>query len=87
MSLQSSSVPLKWKEAHVTPIFKCGDRQDKANYRLISLLSNIGKILERIVFNHLYKFCETRGLLTWQNSGYKRLDSTINQMIYISHEI
>ena len=87
MSLETSSVPVKWKEAHVTPIFKSGDRQDKANYRPISLLSNIGKILERIVFKQLYTFCETHGLLTWRNSGYKRLDSTVNQMIYISHKI
>ena len=87
LSLQTSSVPVKWKEAHVTPVFKSGDRQDKVNYRPISLLSNIGKLLERIVFKQLYKFCESRGLLTWRNSGYKRLDSTVNQMIYISHKI
>ncbi len=87
MSLKSAIFPAKWKEAHVTPVFKSGDRQDKKNYRPISLLSNIGKLLERIIFMKLYEFCITNGLLTWRNSGYKRLDSTINQMIYISHKI
>ena len=86
-SLNLATFPDKWKEAHVTPIFKTGDRQDKANYRPISLLSNLGKLLERIIFKKLYEYCQQNGLLTWRNSGYKKLDSTINQMIYISHKI
>ena len=64
-SLNLGVFPDEWKKAHVTPIFKKGDRQDKANYRPISLLSNIGKLLERIVFKKLYEYCEANGLLTW----------------------
>ena len=86
-SLETAVVPNSWKEAHIVPVFKTGDKQDKANYRPISLLSNIGKLLERIIFKKLYEYCEANGLLTWRNSGYKKLDSTVNQMIYISHNI
>lgn len=87
LSLKTKVFPAKWKEADVTPVFNTGDRQDKRNYRPISLLSNIGKILERIFFMKLYEYCHANGLLTWRNSGYKRLDSTVNQMIYTSHKI
>jgi hypothetical protein len=27
------------------------------------------------------------GLVTWRNAGYKKIDSTVNQMIYLSHKI
>jgi len=47
----------------------------------------MGKVFERVVFNHLYKYCQDNNLLTWRNSGYKPLDSSINQLIYISHKI
>ena len=86
-SLNTATFPDKWKEAYVTPVFKSGDRQDKSNYRPISLLSNLGKLLERIVFKKLYEYCKENNLLTWRNSGYKKLDSTVNQMIFISHKI
>ena len=50
LSLSSGTFPDHWKEANVTPVFKTSNRQDKNNYRPISLLSNLGKILERFVF-------------------------------------
>ena len=86
-SLNLGIFPSSWKDANVTPVFKKNDKQNKNNYRPISLLPNIGKVFERVVFNHLYKYCQEHNLLTWRNSGYKPLDSSINQLIYISHRI
>ena len=84
----SGKVPQIWKQANVTPVFKGkGSKQDKSNYRPISLLSNVGKLLERIVFKAVYRFCVENGLLTWRNSGYKPKDSTINQLLVITHKI
>ena len=76
-----------WKDAHVTPVFKKNDKQNKNNYRPISLLSVLGKVLERHVFIALYEYCIKNNILTWRNSGYKHLDSTVNQLIYICHNI
>ena len=50
-SLQSGIVPDDWKQSNVTPIFKSGDPSSTANYRPISLLSLVSKVLERIVHN------------------------------------
>lgn len=83
-SLALGKVPLIWKKAHVTPVYKKGDSNIVSNYRPISLLSIIGKILERIVFKHLYNFCKDNKLLTWRNSGFKPLDSAMNQLIYMT---
>ena len=48
-SLSSSVVPSKWKDANVTPIYKKNDPSDVSNYRPISLLSSICKVLEKII--------------------------------------
>ena len=52
-SLNEGIFPDCWKVAHITPIYKLkGDRLDCSNYRPISLLSCIGKILEKCIKIH-----------------------------------
>ena len=86
-SFSKGCFPNIWKRANVPPVFKQHDRQNRNNYRPISLLPNLGKVIERVVFIHMYDFCLQHKLLTWRNSGYKPLDSSINQLIFISHKI
>ena len=48
-SLSSGELPLEWKQANVTPIFKKGSRTQASNYRPISLTFQIVKMLQSIV--------------------------------------
>ena len=58
-SLRMGKVPVQWKEANVTAIFKKkGQRCEPGNYRPVSLTSQIRRIFERIVRGHLVKFLE-----------------------------
>ena len=86
-SLQNGSFPTRWKEAHVTAIFKKDDRQHKANYRPISLLSCVGKAFERLIFNRIYKYCVEHNILTSTNSGSKPSDSAVNQLVALVNKI
>jgi hypothetical protein len=52
-SISSGTFPQQWKEAVVVPIHKKGDRNFVMNYRPISLLCILSKVLERCVFNRL----------------------------------
>ena len=63
LSLLTSIFPSDWKQAKVTPIFKDGDKFDVGNYRPISVLSIIFKILERAVHDQLYSFLTTNSIL------------------------
>jgi hypothetical protein len=58
MSLNLGVVPLKWKMANITPVFKREDPTLAMNYRPISLLCTLSKVLERCVHNHSYQHLE-----------------------------
>ena len=85
--LSTSIYPDLWKIANVTPIFKKGDKQLIKNYRPISLLPICGKILEKIIFNHLYSYLTANRLITKNQSGFRPGDSTTNQLLYLVGEI
>ena len=56
--IHSSSIslgifPHQWKVAKVTPVHKFGPKENINNYRPISVLSSLSKILERCVSTHL----------------------------------
>ena len=55
--INSGQFPQAWKKAHVTPVYKKGDKQICNNYRPISLLSILGKTMERSVHKYVYNYC------------------------------
>ena len=87
MSLNVSHFPDSWKRSNICPVFKKSNKQIKSNYRPISLLCNVSKVFERLVYNHLYEYLLSNNLLTEKNSGFKANDSTVNQLISILHNI
>ena len=60
LSISTGSFPSRWKTAQVTPLFKNGSREDTGNYRPISALPVLSKVLERHVAitlsDHLHRF-------------------------------
>ncbi len=86
-SLASGTFPHQWKQANVVPVYKKNDKQNVTNYRPIALLACVSKVFERIVYNKLYAYCEQYNLLTWRNAGFKPMDSTVNQLIVLVHNI
>ena len=76
-----------WKKSNICPIHKKGDKQAINNYRPVSLLPICGKILERLIFNSLYKYVEENKLLSVHQSGFRCNDSFVNQLLSIVHNI
>ena len=50
-SLRLGSLPMDWKLANVVPVFKKDNKEYAENYRPISLLCLVSKVMERCVFN------------------------------------
>ena len=55
-SLKLGEFPTVMKLAEVVPLFKSGKSEIVGNYRLISLLMTISKVLEKVVYNQVYRF-------------------------------
>ena len=87
-SLESGKFPAVWKKACVTPIYKNkGSSSDPTNYRPISLLPNLSKILEKLVFNQIYQHLMENNLITEKQSGYRPSHGTHIQLIYLIHKL
>ena len=80
-SLFTGKLPSIWKLANVTPIYKKDDPSDVSNYRPISLLSTIGKVLEKIVHKYVFNFFRDNEVITTLQSGFIPGDSTVNQLV------
>ena len=55
-SLSSSSFPTGLSYADVRPVFKKNDKTNKENYRPISILPNISKMYERLLYDQMYPY-------------------------------
>ena len=53
LTLKFGYLPCEWKVHKIIPVFKSGDPNHINNYRLISLLSNTSKVLERILHDKI----------------------------------
>ena len=49
LTMRNGTIPDEWKLTKVIPIFKYGDRLDPNDYRPISILPILSKILEQAV--------------------------------------
>ena len=76
-----------WKKANIIPIHEEGDKQVLKNYRSVSLLPICGKIFENLIFNAIYFLFEDHKLLNPRQSGFKKNDFCINQLVSITHQI
>ena len=75
-SLCSGIFPSKLKIAKVIPLHKKNEKDLLDNYRPISLLPSISKVFERIVYNQLYSYLTTNGILFKSQYGFRKLHST-----------
>ena len=88
ISLQTGIHPDIFKISNTIPIFKNkGSKLNVNNYRPISLLSNINKLLERIVYTRVYKFLEKHNSIYKLQYGFRSKHSTNHAIIHISENI
>ena len=76
-SIETSIFPDAWKLARVTPIFTEGDKDDKSNYRPISVLPAFSRLFEKLITDQLYQLMEKNGLFSTDQSGFLRQHPTL----------
>ncbi|NNK28772.1 MAG: reverse transcriptase family protein, partial [Flavobacteriaceae bacterium] len=78
LCLQSHKIPALWKDSELILIYKKGDKKDLKNYRPISLLSHVYKILMKIITRRIEKKIEEAQ--TRDQAGFRKSYSTIDHI-------
>ncbi|PKU33573.1 rna-directed dna polymerase from mobile element jockey- hypothetical protein [Limosa lapponica baueri] len=61
-----------WRKANVTPVFKKGKKEDPGNYRLVSLTSIPGKMMERLILGIISKHMEEKKAIRSSQHGFTK---------------
>ena len=83
----TDAFPSEWKQGNIVTILKKGDKQTLRNFRLVSILPICRKVLARLMFNEMFTFFIENKLISSNHSGFKPGDSSVNQLVFIKHEI
>ena len=88
-SLKEGSFPNCFKTAYVTPLLKKPnlDRNLLKNYRPVSNLSFLSKLIEKVVAKQLNNYIDSEGLSNVNQSAYRRLHSTETALLKIQNDI
>ena len=76
LSFMTGVFPSVFKTAKVVLVFKKDSKLDYSNYRPISLLSNIEKILEKPMYKRLYNFLNNNNIIYNLQFGFRKQYST-----------
>ena len=77
----------EWKDARVTPIIKSEARNDVNDYRPISVLPLMSKIMERAIQVQFLAFWTQHDLLSDYQSGFRKKHSTETAVVYLTDYI
>ena len=91
-SLTTGYIPVQLKDAKVVPIYKLNQKSGTykklpANYRPISLLPIISKLLEKVVGKQLLDFLAANKIIHKHQYGFQPNKSTIHPMVHLLNEI
>jgi hypothetical protein len=86
-SIESGIVPNIFKLAKVIAIYKGKEKNNMSNYRPISLLPSMSKILEKVVHKRLYHFLNSKNVLSSEQYGFTPKHSTTDAIAYFTAHV
>ena len=86
-SLGTGVVPEDWRKANVTPIYKKGGRGQVGNYRPVSLTSQISKIMESLIRDHIVRFLESNNLIRNSQHGFRTGRSCLSNLLVFMDKV
>ena len=87
MSFTSGVFPTAIKIAKVVSVHKKDSKLDFSNYQPISLLSNLDKILEKLMYTRIFKFLNNNNLFYPLQFGFRQNYSTMHALISLTETI
>ena len=87
LSFITGVFPFVFKTEKVVPVFKKDSTLDYSNYRPISLLSNIEKMLEKLMYKRLYTLLNSNNVIYSLKFGFTQQYSTSHALVNITENI
>ena len=86
LSFTQGHLPSAWKSANITALHKKGAKTDPCNYRPISLLLIISKVMASIIASDIKSFLFSNGLISDHQFGFGAGHSTLNMLLLLSQQ-
>ena len=87
-SLSIGFIPEAWKLGHVILLPKPGKKPHEVqSYRPITLLSCLGKLIERIIKHRFTLFAESHNLLPNNQAGFRKGRCTYDNLLHLTHDL
>ena len=83
-SLEDGIIPDIFLNTTIIPIYKSKNKALLSNYRPISLLCSLSKILEKIVHKRVYNFLQLHSIFFASQYGLRHKHSTVNAICEFS---
>ncbi|GAB0207459.1 mitochondrial enolase superfamily member 1 [Grus japonensis] len=80
-SWRTGEVPEDCRKANVIPVFKKGKKEDPGNYRLVSLISIPGKMMEQLILGVINKHVEEKKVIGSGQHGFTKGKSCLTNLI------
>ena len=87
LSIIQGAVPDDLKSARVVPLFKKNDKTEVGNYRPVSILCVLSKVLEKVIFDQAQEYLTDNKLLYEFQSGFRQRFSTDTCLMHLSDYI
>ena len=86
-SITQADIPDPWKHSIIHPIYKTGNPSDPSNFRPISLVPVIMKVVERVIHRQLYHYLSHNHLLAPSQHGFRPRHSTETALLSVTDRI
>ena len=80
-SILTYCFPFDWKMARLLPVYKKGQRSLPEIYRPISILPAVSNLMERIIYDQLYRYFNENSILSKQQFGFRDFHSTVPALL------
>ena len=81
LSISQKCFPDAWKKSKVVPLYKKDDQLNPKNYRPVSILPILSKVLEKVIYGQIMEYLHLNQLLHPNSHAYRRGHNTTTALI------